>query len=424
MTRRDLIPHGLLMCTALLQAAACGPAPCPTWQPPLVVALPDPASRAPADAQTKAQRCTDWNTVRGNSRRTGRSFCPGLRRPPEVRWSFDTGAAVTASPIVAGRWVYVGSTNGRLFALSRATGKPRWSFDTGSTIRAAVALQGNTLLLGTVDGKLRRLDARTGRVRWTHQSRHRIGRAPMVYGNVVIVTTGDGALTALDRRTGLYRWQLLTRGAWHPSHKGGYVLAGIGGPPALHGDTLYFGSLGGQVHALAAKTGKLRWGIRTGWAIRSPPVATLGGLWVSDASGYLHALSRINGDRMGSGIHSWYDRDISAPTLGDGGLYVATRTALLAVESTGYVRWKVALGWGRNLQPRAPLGAPVLAGDVVYLSDRQGRLLALDAHSGKHLWQRRAGRGAFTAPVPMREGVLVGSGDGRITLLGRPTGDR
>ena len=58
----------------------------------------------------------------------------------------------------------------------------------------------------------------------------------------VLVGTSDGRLTALDRRTGLYRWQFVTASAWHPSVKGGYTLAGIGGPPAREADTLYFGS--------------------------------------------------------------------------------------------------------------------------------------------------------------------------------------
>lgn len=423
MTMTSLLAHllaHLLVYPALIAPSACSPQPIPVWRPPVVVATPpDPPTQPPdkGHAATGQRICRDWSAVRGGPRRTGRSFCPGLRRPPAVRWRFVAGAPVIASPIVSKQWVYVGSTNGRLFALNRATGKPRWTFEAGSPIRAGVALQGHNLLLGTKDGQLRCLDSRTGRVRWTHQSQYSIDHAPAVYGTIALVGTSDGVLTALDIRTGIHRWQFVTASAWHPSHKGGYTLAGIGGTPARAGDTIYFGSLGGQVHALAATSGHLRWGIKTGRAMLSPPVLTSKGLWVSDRSGYVHALSLVNGDR-GTGIRSWYDKDISAPTLGDRGLFLATRSALLALGPDGQVRWKHKLGWGVHKLPRTEHPAPVLAGDVVYLNDRFGRLLAVDAESGRLLWQRRAARGAFSPPAPVLEGLIVGSGDGRVYSLG------
>ncbi len=404
----------------LIAVSACNPQSCPLWHPPVVVAPPpDPPTRPPATGNAAAgpRTCRDWITGRGGSRRTGRSFCPGLRRSPVVRWRFDTGAPVVASPIIDRRWVYVGSTNGRLFALHRVTGKPRWIFRAASPIRTSVAVQDHNLLLSTQDGRLRCLDARTGRVRWTHRSAHAIAHTPAVYKNLVLVSTNDGALTALDLRTGLYRWQFVTAARWHPSGGGGYTRAGIGGPPAREGDTIYLGSLGGHVHALEALSGRLQWQIQTGWAVETSPVVTSKGLWVSDSSGYVHALSRVNGDRF-TGIRSWYDEEISAPTLGDQTLFLATRSALLALDLSGYVRWKHELGTGTNRLPRARHPAPVLAGDVVYLNDRFGRLLTLDADSGQLLWQLRAGRGAFTAPAPALEGLFVGSGDGYVYSWG------
>ena len=57
-------------------------------------------------------------------------------RPDGTRiWSYDTGDPVRSSPVVGRapngkRVVYVGSSNGVLYALDAATGKRRWSFDT------------------------------------------------------------------------------------------------------------------------------------------------------------------------------------------------------------------------------------------------------------------------------------------------------
>src|SRR5262245_33291362 len=57
-----------------------------------------------------------------------RATVPGLA----VRWFFSTGtgtAAVSASPTVAGGVVYVGSWNGKMYALDAFTGAAIWSFD-------------------------------------------------------------------------------------------------------------------------------------------------------------------------------------------------------------------------------------------------------------------------------------------------------
>ncbi len=418
--RAQMTLVSLVAYSSLAVQLACNSQPYPRWHPPVVIAPPpDPTTQRPTNrVATGGQRaCSDWATVRGGPRRTGRSFCPGLRQPPVIRWRFDTGAPVVASPMVRRQRVYVGSTNGRLFALDRGSGQPLWTFRAGSPIRVPVALGGHNLLLSTQDRRLRCLDARTGRVLWTHQSQYAMNHAPVVYGNVVLLSTNDGALTALDTRTGLYRWQFVTSSTWVPSRGGGHTRAGIGGTPARAGETIYFGSLDGRVHALVATSGQVRWGIQTGWAIKSSPVVTSKGLWVSDSSGYVHALSRVNGDRA-TGIRSWYDQEISAPTLGDGVLFLTTHSALLALDVSGRVRWKHPLGTGVNKVPGAVHPAPVSAGDVVYLNDRFGRLLALDARSGRLLWQRLSGRGAFTGPAPLAEGLIVGSGDGSVYSLG------
>lgn len=425
--RFPLLPFALTRVVVLTSVVAlppwtaCSARTCPPWTPPQGVAMDAPPRRPPVQKSgAPARGCTDWSAVGGGNARGRRSFCPGLRQPPTVRWRFDTGAAVLASPILRGHSLFVGSTNGRLFALYRATGKPRWTFEAGSPIRAAVALQGDALYLGTRDGQLRRLDAKTGRVRWARPLGAAIEHAPVVHQTVVVVGTTDGRLTALDTRTGLFRWQFVTASTWRPSHKGGYTLAGIGTTPARQGNTLYVGSLGGQVHALCVDSGKLRWRIRTVHAVRSAPVVTPGGLWVSDASGYVHGLSRVNGDRLGTGMRSWYERDISAVTPGDGGLYLATDVTLLGLTPGGAVRWKYRLGWSAARLDRVAHPAPVLASDVVYLNDRYGHLLAVDAAKGKLLWQRRARRGAFSSPAPAREGLFVGSGDGFVYLLANP----
>jgi outer membrane protein assembly factor BamB len=53
-----------------------------------------------------------------------------------TRWSFAGDGGLTSAPIVAGATVFVGSSTGRLYGLSTATGAVTWSTLVGSAIPA------------------------------------------------------------------------------------------------------------------------------------------------------------------------------------------------------------------------------------------------------------------------------------------------
>src|SRR5947208_1827338 len=77
-------------------------------------------------------------SFRGNPEHTGVYASPALRLPWQVRWRWKTGGRVRSSPAVAAGRVYVGSMDGRLYALDAATGKLAWKYDTeGTTLNAA-----------------------------------------------------------------------------------------------------------------------------------------------------------------------------------------------------------------------------------------------------------------------------------------------
>ena len=68
----------------------------------------------------------------------------------KVDWSFPTGGAVYGSPAVAKvpgtpATVYIGSENGRLFALSAHDGHERWHQDVGGPIPGTASVIGNTV---------------------------------------------------------------------------------------------------------------------------------------------------------------------------------------------------------------------------------------------------------------------------------------
>jgi len=76
------------------------------------------------------------------------------RRSGAPKWVFATGGKVDSSPVVAGKRVYFGSNDGKLYVLDWATGKQVQAVELGKKggIVASPAVSGNRLVIGTVDG--------------------------------------------------------------------------------------------------------------------------------------------------------------------------------------------------------------------------------------------------------------------------------
>ena len=99
-----------------------------------------------------------------------------------IRWSFKTSDAIYSSPALghdsAGRTdgVFIASTNGSVYGLSPSGGL-LWRYDTGAPIRSSPVLgeapgpgHGEILYVGSSNGELYALDAATGALRWSYDT--------------------------------------------------------------------------------------------------------------------------------------------------------------------------------------------------------------------------------------------------------------
>jgi outer membrane protein assembly factor BamB len=102
--------------------------------------------------------------------------------------------------------VYLGSTDGKVYAYGARTGRLRWSFSTGGYVYGSPALVDDLVLIGSYDGRLYALDAATGRQRWSFAAAGPISGSPTVVGTVVYVSTLAERTFALDVRTGRRLW--------------------------------------------------------------------------------------------------------------------------------------------------------------------------------------------------------------------------
>ena len=97
-------------------------------------------------------------------------------------WRFATGGWVTGTPVIANGSVYVGSWDGKMYALRESDGSSIWSFNAGNYtdnrctpatfgIDSTAALSDGKLYFGAGDAKLYALDAATGNLIWQKPTR-------------------------------------------------------------------------------------------------------------------------------------------------------------------------------------------------------------------------------------------------------------
>lgn len=244
-------------------------------------------------------------------------------------------------------------------------------YSTDASSRAGLVALEDGVLTGNEAGTVVRLD-RSGRAVWRVALGREVATRPALAGDSVIAGTVGGELVRLALPDGSERWRL------------------TGEPPVLtppvadaEGASVYLVAPDGAVRSHAVDTGRVRW--------RHPaPKAEEGAV---DAS-----------------------RGLPAPVLAGELLVVALGDAGLVALATadGTVRWRQDV--------RAVLGL-VVEGDTLYANTRQGLVRALSVRDGSPLWEQSPAA-TLTGPPALALGLLwMGSGTESPVLVGLSPGD-
>jgi len=313
-----------------------------------------------------------------------------------VAWKFKTGGRVLSSPAVSGDLVFVGSADGHLYAIDRATGAQRWRFATQGAVNSSPAVHDGVVYVSSLDGKVYAVDAASGNPRWSfatggerrytapgiHGAIPRTERmpdpfdvflsSPAVANGTIYIGSGDQHVYALDAATGAMKWKFATGDVVHAS-------------PAVARGVVYIGSWDRNLYALDAATGRERWRYTTGndtviynqVGIASSAAVAGGTVFVGGRDGHFHAVDET------TGALRWKHNNrggwtIGSPAVRDGIVYFATsdgRRFKALDAASGAVRFDVE-------NKAISFSSPALAGDVVYYGTSDGWLHAVDIRSG------------------------------------------
>jgi len=184
-------------------------------------------------------------------------------RTGSVLWTYHAAGAVKASPSLSGGVLYFGDYSGQLQAIRESDGRRLWASGSGGallgsgTFYSTSAVVYGRVFLGNTDGRVYAYDASSGKLDWAVQTGAYVYASPAVtnapgLGPTIYLGSYDGTFYALDARSGHIDWQY---------HAGGR----ISGSATIVGRVVYFADLGDhRTTGLGVSTGKVVFSANTG----------------------------------------------------------------------------------------------------------------------------------------------------------------
>jgi outer membrane protein assembly factor BamB len=184
-------------------------------------------------------------------------------RSGRIVWTYRAPGAVKASPSLSGGVLFFGDYSGHVQAISEQTGRRFWLsgsegalFGSGTFYSTAAVLWGR-VFLGNTDGRIYAYDAYSGALDWAVQTGAYVYASPAAVdapgrGPTIYLGSYDGNFYALSARSGHIEWSFAAGGK-------------ISGSATVVGRTVYFSDLGThRTYGLDISSGKVEFTMHTG----------------------------------------------------------------------------------------------------------------------------------------------------------------
>jgi outer membrane protein assembly factor BamB len=318
----------------------------------------------------------------------------------QLGWSYTTGEAVESSPAVLNGVVFIGSYDGKVYALGASNGTFLWSYTTGGSVSSSPAVLGGVVFVGSHDGKVYALNATTGSLMWNYTTigSQTVYSSPAVVSGRVFISSGN-RVYALNASTGALIWNYATSSLVYSS-------------PAAFGGVVFVGSSDWNVYALNASTGARLWNYTTGGQVYSSPAVVGDVVYVGSYDNRIYAIGATNGSLLWSYLTG--GQVYSSPAVANGTVFVGSNDYQVYAlnASTGARLWNYTTGG-------QVYSSPAVVGGMVFVGSYDGRFYALDASTGTLVWNYLTGGQVHSSPAVADGIVFVGSGDYKVYAFGQ-----
>ncbi|MDF2441047.1 MAG: 3,5-cyclic-AMP phosphodiesterase [Abditibacteriota bacterium] len=305
-----------------------------------------------------------------------------------------------------------GRTYARTVPLSvRRAGMPSplWVRPVGGAVQSRLVRSGDALYVTTMGGDLFCLDAASGFVRWKFSTRGALFSTPLVHGDTVYFGSADHFIYAVDARRGRLKWKTKTGGA-------------VFGGASVAKNVVCIASVDTKIYGLDTRSGKVLWTAPGEGMYQSAATTDGTRFFVGGWDNFFRAIDVVSGReawKQKFGRAFYFAPAIGSPTIGDGKVFVTSNDGILHAmdAATGKVLWEVE-------GPAVGYSGPLFRDGKIYNASLTptGRVMRFDATSGARDWDTPTGSVIYDSScawgdTPNGGAVYVGCVDGTFSAV-------
>jgi outer membrane protein assembly factor BamB len=277
---------------------------------------------------------------------------------------------IYGTPVISGDSVYVAGYNGQIYAYKTDNLASRWKYPSngylGSFVGGAVVYE-NKLFIGSADGKIYALDTATGAKVAEYKTKDKIWGTPAIdeATGTLFIGSYDKSLYALSTDDLSPKWTVETKGS-------------IISQPLVSNGIVYFGSFDKKFYAVNISDGSLAWAqpfTGNNWFWAKPELLD-GKIYAACLDNFVYVLDPVTGEI----VHEPYDMGnpvSSAPAIVDNLIIFTTREGVLfKIDSTNMVMSQV-------IDLKTTVDGPLMAYQgIVYVHPQTAVLILVNPVNG------------------------------------------
>jgi outer membrane protein assembly factor BamB len=364
-----------------------------------------------AGPMTELNNVDDWWMFRHDLRHTGysTSSAPSTNKTiAGLMWNSSTGGKISkSSPAVVNGIVFIGSSDGYVYAFNATNGNLKWQKRiSNNPVLSSPAVAYGKVFVGSEDGCITALDAATGEILWgPKQIGSSLYSSPAINDGLILIGSSNGThalFYALKETDSSEVWK--------------YAIAGGGtkSSPAVADGMVFVGSSVASygICALNMTDGSLIWKNESiGTVSWSSPAVDNGMVFIGSTDGRIYALDKSNGNiiwsnKTGGAVYS-------SPAVAYGKVFVGSQDHKIYAfdKATGNILWNFTTGGPVD-------SSPAVADGKVFVGSNDGKIYALNVTTGTLLWNFKTGGKVDSSPAVANGWVYVGSEDKKIYAFG------
>lgn len=302
--------------------------------------------------------------------------------------------------------------------------KPSWTFLCKAPIVSSPVIDGNLVYFGAEDSTWYALEAATGKMTWRLKTNAAIRSTPLVNGNYVYLAGGNGVLTCANKLTGAVVWRTVFDQTALFMGERSYDFADYyHSTPIIDAGVLYLATGNGSMSAYQAASGQLIWCYSAGEIVHSRPVIVGNHIVFGCFDGHVLALNKHEGSlawKFKTIGHQYFPKGEVQGLLATDGtrVFVGARDYnFYAIDaSSGRGVWNIRFinGWAMSA---------TAVDTVVYIGTSDDRVIvAADSRTGQELWRTDVHFNTFGGCAVSGESICFGTIWGKAYCLDRRTG--